>query len=312
MPPTCALRLFSSLIALAVCPPILGATTLTNMQIRAPLLPKYPWKTDIVGTVFWIGELPGQNNPVPNTKSSWDVNWMARFGGLDDPSPARRTNGFHPVGFVPMQNPFYVALPYNDIRSSTDTKDEAAKIIPWFKESFQKEGRSVCHNRWIAIHHRGRVCFAQWSDCGPFTTSDSAYVFGDSRPTNTKNGGAGIDLSPAVRDFLGFRSGERCDWRFVDEHEVAEGPWKQFGTNNPFASVHKAERKLDVAAKDDGKITATYSVSTYRPVAGVKAKRKAKTEDAPQPTKTAKASSKSSGSRLDELKRMRDEWFSAK
>ena len=300
------------LTAAAARTTIQAETTLADMTIQAPFLPKYSWKTDIVGTVFWVGEQPGQNNPVPNTRSSWDVNWMARFGGVDDPNPTRRTEGFHPAGFVPMQNPFYVALPYNDIRSSSNTKDEAAKIIPWFKESFQKEGRSVCHNRWIAIHHRGRVCFAQWSDCGPFTTSDSSYVFGESRPTNTKNGGAGIDLSPAVRDFLGFRSGDTCDWRFVDEHEIAEGPWKHYGTNNPFASAHKTERKPEAGTKGDGKITATFSVSAYRPVAGVKTKRKARTDDAPQPTKTTRASAKPSGSRLDELKRMRDEWFDAR
>src|ERR1700716_2193865 len=36
---------------------------------------RYPWKTNIVTTVFWVGEQPTENNPVPNTKSSWDLNW---------------------------------------------------------------------------------------------------------------------------------------------------------------------------------------------------------------------------------------------
>src|SRR5438876_5817202 len=27
---------------------------------------RYSWKTDIVTTVFWIGEPPSENNPVPN------------------------------------------------------------------------------------------------------------------------------------------------------------------------------------------------------------------------------------------------------
>ena len=31
---------------------------------------RYPWKSDIVTTVFWIGEKPGGNNPVPNRVSS--------------------------------------------------------------------------------------------------------------------------------------------------------------------------------------------------------------------------------------------------
>ena len=32
----------------------------------------FPWKTDIVTTVFWIGEQPGGNNLVPNRTSAWD------------------------------------------------------------------------------------------------------------------------------------------------------------------------------------------------------------------------------------------------
>ena len=31
---------------------------------------RYPWKTDIVTTIFWIGEQATANNPVPNHKSS--------------------------------------------------------------------------------------------------------------------------------------------------------------------------------------------------------------------------------------------------
>ena len=134
-----------------------------------------------------------------------------------------------------MQNPFYVALPYNDIRNSTDTKDEASKIIPWFRESFQKEGRSVCHNRWIAIHHRGRVCFAQWSDCGPFRTDHWQYVFGNERPKPNLNKGAGLDVSPAVRDYLGLSSTDVTDWKFVDFKDVPNGPWALYGQNNTFA-----------------------------------------------------------------------------
>src|SRR5213082_1791001 len=30
----------------------------------------YPWKQQIVTTVFWIGEKPSENNPVPNRASS--------------------------------------------------------------------------------------------------------------------------------------------------------------------------------------------------------------------------------------------------
>ena len=33
---------------------------------------RFPWKKEIVTTVFWIGEKPAPNNPVPNRVSSWD------------------------------------------------------------------------------------------------------------------------------------------------------------------------------------------------------------------------------------------------
>ena len=34
-----------------------------------PAIQRYPWKMNIVTTVFWVGEEAGGNNPVPNYKS---------------------------------------------------------------------------------------------------------------------------------------------------------------------------------------------------------------------------------------------------
>src|SRR5437016_14044093 len=65
----------------------------------------FPWKRDIVTTVFWIGEEPSGNNPVPNRSSSWDKNWTGSYGGFDDPNPAHRSN-YIPAKFTPHQNPF--------------------------------------------------------------------------------------------------------------------------------------------------------------------------------------------------------------
>ena len=45
---------------------------------------RYPWKKNIVTTVFWIGERPSRNNPVPNRRSSWDKDWTRNYGGFDD------------------------------------------------------------------------------------------------------------------------------------------------------------------------------------------------------------------------------------
>src|SRR5882762_11656631 len=53
---------------------------------------RYPWKTNIVTTIFWVGERPSGNNPVPNRISSWDKDWRRSYGGFDDPNPAHRSN----------------------------------------------------------------------------------------------------------------------------------------------------------------------------------------------------------------------------
>lgn len=218
------------------------------------VLTRFPWKLDIVATVFWIGETPTANNPVPNTVSAWDRAWTSNYGGYDNPNPERR-DGFLPKDFTPGQNPFYFALPYNDI-SRTGTKESARRMIPWFEDSFYRNGRTVLKGRWIAIRRGDRVCYAQWEDVGPFETDDADYVFGDSRPKTKMNRGAGLDVSPAVRDYLDFGGGYgTVDWRFVDIDEVPEGPWKQLGANNPFANA---------SLRDGGTGTASESILRVR------------------------------------------------
>lgn len=203
---------------------------------------RYPWKLDIVATVFWVGEEPTENNPTPNDKSSWDTQWMQNYGGYDDPDPSKRKDNFTPAGFTPKQNPFYIALPYNDCIDYDSHKPEASRVIPWFKQRFVRSGKTVLKGQWLAIRYGNRVCYAQWEDCGPFVTDDHEYVFGNSRPKNTSNRGAGLDISPAVRDYLGISSSGRCDWRFVDVSEVPAGPWRNLGSNNHFVTQQKAEK----------------------------------------------------------------------
>ncbi|MBK8094312.1 MAG: hypothetical protein IPK32_20710 [Verrucomicrobiaceae bacterium] len=250
------------------------SATLPRIEIPSATAPgtgyaRYPWKLDIVSTVFWVGESPTENNPVPNDKSSWDTEWQKNFGGFDDPDRANRTDHFTPAAFTPKQNPFYIALPYNDVIDYNTHKSKAKVMIPWFKEKFKREGKSVLKGTWVAIRHGNRVCYAQWEDCGPFETDDVEYVFGNSRPRNTSNNGAGIDISPAVRDYLGLNSMSKCDWRFVDVSEVPAGPWRNWGSNNPFA--HRLPQQSD-----------------------------------PVRTKTEISN------RLDELRRMRDEYFKSR
>lgn len=193
---------------------------------------RYPWKLGIVTTIFWVGERPTANNPVPNHTSSWDPAWTRSYGGFDNPDPSFR-RGYFPASFVPQQNPFYCALPYNDVTHGT-TKPEAPQVIPWFRRDFQKFGQSVCRDRWVAIRKGSRVAYAQWSDCGPFRTDHWQYVFGNDRPKPNLNKGAGLDVSPGVRDYLGLTSTDVTDWKFVEFRDVPPGPWSKYGENNDF------------------------------------------------------------------------------
>jgi hypothetical protein len=198
---------------------------------------RYPWKLNIVTTIFWVGERASGNNPVPNDKSSWDKYWFSSFGGYDNPDPAGRRN-LIPATFIPRQNPFYYALPYNDVDAGR-TKVEAPQVIPWFRQTFVRDGQTVLKDRWIAIRHGNRVCYAQWEDCGPFRTDHWQYVFGNERPRPNLNRGAGLDVSPAVRDYLGLGSLDVCDWRFVEFREVPPGPWALYGNNNTFVILRR-------------------------------------------------------------------------
>jgi hypothetical protein len=228
----------------------------------------YPWKLNIVTTVFWVGEQATVNNPVHNYSSSWDLNWWRTYGGFDNPNAAARHTleggGTIPVSFVPQQNPFYFALPYNDV-SGGRHKPEARKVVPWFTAVFEQEGKSVCRDRWIMVRRGARVCYAQWSDCGPFSTEHWQYVFGNERPRPNLNRGAGLDVSPAVRDYLGMGSMDVVDWKFVEYSDIPPGPWSRFGENNTFVidtrrkqtRIAQVKKPVRSAHKDDGPVVVT-------------------------------------------------------
>lgn len=202
------------------------------------------WKKEIMTTVFWIGEDPAKNNPVPNNKSSWDTKWEENFGGYDCPT---NRIGYRPAGFIPQQNPFYIALPYNDV-GRDGTKAEASQVIPWFSRDFVRSGKSVVKGRWLAIHYKGRVAYAQWEDTGPFRTDHWQYVFGKERPSQNRNKAAGLDVSPAVRDYLGLNGNDNTDWKFVEAWEVPKGPWTKYGANNPFSPQYTPDKEKQALA----------------------------------------------------------------
>jgi len=200
-----------------------------------------------VTTIFWVGEGSTPRNPTPNRASSWDPAWVTNYGGVDSPESSRR-RGFVPASFVPRENPFYCALPYNDVTHGT-TKPEASFVIPWYRRTFERPGHSVCKGRWVAIRKGSRVAYAQWEDCGPFRTDHWQYVFGKEMPRPNLNGGAGLDVSPAVRDYLAINSTrDVCDWKFVEFSEVPYGPWSRYGEDNGF--VQNSRRQIErVASK---------------------------------------------------------------
>jgi len=212
---------------------------------------RYPWKREIVTTTFWVGETPSRNNPVPNASSCWDPHWARNYGGTDAPDATQRTSDYIPATFVPSQNPFYIALPYNDMEHGTH-KAEAAGVIPWFARDYKGASQSVCQGRWIAIRFGQKVCYAQWEDAGPFETDNWQYVFGKERPRPNLNGGAGLDVSPAVRDYLGINSTDVTDWKFVDFDEVPTGPWARFGENNTFVQNGRKSTTPVVDLTPDG------------------------------------------------------------
>jgi hypothetical protein len=123
---------------------------------------------------------------------------------------------------------------------------EAPRVVPWFQEAYQGPAVSTCKDRWVAIRKGNRIAYSQWEDAGPFQTDHWQYVFGDERPKPNLNKGAGLDVSPAVRDYLGLKQTDVTDWRFVDFSEVPRGPWSTLGENNTFV-INGRKKNVKVA-----------------------------------------------------------------
>lgn len=191
---------------------------------------EYMWHRDVVTTVFWVGEEAGEENGyIANNASAWDVNWTENYGGVDDPE---RREGYLPKDFTPSENPFYFALPYNDFDLEGKRKAEIFSLASWADGADVASGKSVLKNRWIRIFGNGRVVYAQWEDVGPFEEDDRDYVFGSERSKNTLGKGAGLDVSPAVRDYLQIGGLSTVYWQFVDEKDVPDGPWRKIITTD--------------------------------------------------------------------------------
>lgn len=194
----------------------------------SPVVHTYPLHSNITTTIFWAGEeADASNGYISNAPSAWDEQWVTHFGGVDSYS---NRNGYWPAGFTPKENPFYFALPYSDFTNSGTRKSTAGSCLNSTNPALASY--SWCKNTWIAIHHNGKTAYAQWEDVGPYEEDDVAYVFGTAAPKNSRGAKAGLDVSPAVRDYLGLGDVDRADWQFVGVGNVPTGPWTQIITTN--------------------------------------------------------------------------------
>ena len=188
---------------------------------------EYYLHRDIMTTYFYVGEHePTRRGILDNRSSAWTGNWVGSFGDVDHPE---KRDGYFPEGFIPNENPFYVALPYNDL-TSNGYKENVRNIIPWVEEHTYREKawpNSLCKNRWIRIIYKERVCYAQWEDVGPYETDDWQYVFGGSRPKNSRGNGAGLDISPACLYYLGMTDNGLVHWQLSIRRMYLKGPGKK-------------------------------------------------------------------------------------
>jgi TonB family protein len=249
-----------------------GLLTASSAETAVPAPPiarpsgdVFPWKTIVVTTVFWVGEEQVTGKTSPQHQSVWDKDWLKNFGGVDTPELAAR-HDYIPISFVPRQNPFYCALPYNDVEQG-QFKPEAPTVIPWFKQVHAEPGQSVCKDRWVAIRKGDRICYAQWEDCGPFRTDHFQYVFQNERPTPNASHGAGLSVSPAVRDHLGLASTDVADWQFVEVSDVPPGPWRNYGENNHFVIARRQLEKNFAEQKGSANPAATILAQGATPAA---------------------------------------------
>ncbi len=232
-----------------------------NCLVLGDMKRLYPIHRDITVTIFWIGEEAGPDNQgISNVSSAWDEHWVTHYGGVDQPN---NRSGYLPALFAPRENPFYVALPCNDLDDNGAIKPEAISYIYW-ADVAQKtsQGKSILKDRWVKIIKGDRTAYAQWEDVGPFGEDDWEYVFGSSRPGNSINQHAGIDVSPAVRDYLGLGDIDQVDWQFVEPEDVPDGPWMTV-TSPGTTGWYRPEPGITWQWQLQGKINTNHKAELY-------------------------------------------------
>jgi hypothetical protein len=220
--------------------------TSSTATTSVPAVPaSYPLHTGIAAAVFWVGEPKGNGSSEDNSVSAYDDSWETHFGGYDNYAITRVAPTYdNGIGFVPRENPFYLDLPFDDVNYQTAFRDRC-QVVPWASEypagDCSNQDFSYMKNRWVEVQHTVSgityTAYAQIEDAGPYVYDDEAYVFGanDARPASQQANNAGLDVSPAVRDYLHFGGTDAQDqlnndenkvnWRFVNADQVPAGPW---------------------------------------------------------------------------------------
>jgi hypothetical protein len=194
---------------------------------------QYLMHENITATVFWVGEPVGGGSSEDNALSAWDDEWQENYGGYDDPYCR---NGYYPCAFTPLENPFYVSVPFNDFNDNGIRKFISYDVVPWADERDWTEQESMMKNKWVKVIHDNNTCYAQVEDTGPYQYNDYNYVFNNAKPINTLANSAGMDVSPALRDCLGFEGlnndENKINWQFIDYQDVPDGPWTEIITTS--------------------------------------------------------------------------------
>ncbi|ERP38770.1 carboxypeptidase-like regulatory domain-containing protein [Chitinivibrio alkaliphilus] len=96
--------------------------SLTSLQKHAVTLyvsSQFHLHQGIMASTFWVGQGAGDDNHhISNVPSAWDTEWGDNFG-LEDAPQIPRDGDFIPqdARFTGRENPYYIALPYNDYDS---------------------------------------------------------------------------------------------------------------------------------------------------------------------------------------------------
>jgi len=237
-------------IATAQLPPDTAHPTKANStndsvtRTAPPPAPKnqYVWHTGILADLFYLGG-----------DSAGNVWGLPLASGSDNPDDR---NGYASGTHASYFNPFYVALPFNDLTNP----DKAKQYLPagWQRPPLDGKPVSACQGRWVGIKAEdgtGHMCYAQWEDVGPLRADHAEYVFGSERPDTGNR--AGISISPAVMEYLGLKdtAPEKrvIRWHFVDDRDVPPGIWLKLEEQAVIYTAMHQVKDIDAGSPMDTK-----------------------------------------------------------